>query len=246
MHSSAKEPNYKHFTRGGQISFHNLRMWAQINKNLFVVYLIVFLAATCFFTWYLMPFGGLQQTLAYLGAKAFNLAGTKHTFMVPFKSGTWPQTVEQIINYPYYANMASQCLDVLFNSLYIALALSLLLAVAFTYYFVWRGKKQTQELFIRGASLKKAALVKKQLKKEKVTSNLYIDDFPLVKYAEVQHFLIHGTVGKGKSQFIMKILDYVRQRGDRVIIYDKGCTFTQAFYREGQDIILGSIWISGR
>ena len=49
---------------------------------------------------------------------------------------------------------------------------------------------------------------------------------------------MHGTVGMGKSQFIMKILDGLKARGDRVIIYDKGCTFTQSYFRENLDVLL--------
>jgi type IV conjugative transfer system coupling protein TraD len=59
-----------------------------------------------------------------------------------------------------------------------------------------------------------------------------------VRGSEVQHLLVHGTVGMGKSQFIMKLLDCLRARGDRVIIYDKGCTFTQAYFQEDHDVLL--------
>ena len=32
-----QQPNFKHYTRGGQISFHNLRMWDQITKTLVMI-----------------------------------------------------------------------------------------------------------------------------------------------------------------------------------------------------------------
>ena len=36
----------------------------------------------------------------------------------------------------------------------------------------------------------------------------------------------------------MKLMDCLRARGDRVIVYDKGCTFTQAYFQEGHDVLL--------
>ena len=52
---------------------------------------------------------------------------------------------------------------------------------------------------------------------------------------------MHGTVGSGKSTLMRKFLDQCRQRGDMVIIYDKGCTFVEEYYQEGRDIILNPL-----
>lgn len=35
----------------------------------------------------------------------------------------------------------------------------------------------------------------------------------MVKHAEVMNFLIHGTIGVGKSTLIRWLLDYIRKRG---------------------------------
>lgn len=105
-------------------------------------------------------------------------------------------------------------------------------------YFIYRGKVQTQNQFIRGASLVPSELLKKQIIKQRKASDLNLDGFPLLQGAEVQHLLVHGTVGMGKSQLIMKLMDCLRARGDRVIVYDKGCTFTQAYFQEGHDALL--------
>ncbi|WP_154695326.1 type IV secretion system DNA-binding domain-containing protein, partial [Legionella pneumophila] len=105
-------------------------------------------------------------------------------------------------------------------------------------YFIYRGKVQTQNQFIRGASLVPSETLKKQIIKQRKASDLHLDGFPLLQGAEVQHLLVHGTVGMGKSQFIMKLMDCLRARGDRVIVYDKGCTFTQAYFQEDHDVLL--------
>lgn len=51
----AKDPHHKHFTRGGQIAFHNLRMFVQINKALLNVHCVcglIFFVGTAY---YLLP-----------------------------------------------------------------------------------------------------------------------------------------------------------------------------------------------
>jgi hypothetical protein len=69
----AKEPHYKHFTRGGQIAFHNLRMFFQINKALFNVHCVCWLIFFVGTVYFLIPLELLQQTSAYMGAYFFKL-----------------------------------------------------------------------------------------------------------------------------------------------------------------------------
>ena len=51
----SKDPNFKHYTRGGQISFHNLRMWDQITKSLSIICLFLWVVFTVVFAWIFIP-----------------------------------------------------------------------------------------------------------------------------------------------------------------------------------------------
>lgn len=62
----------------------------------------------------------------------------------------------------------------------------------------------------------------------------------MVRMAEVLNFLMHGTIGVGKSTLIRWLLDFIRKRGDRAIIYDSGCTFTETHYNPSTDFILNA------
>ncbi|KTC87644.1 type IV conjugative transfer system coupling protein TraD [Legionella drozanskii] len=234
----SNESNYKHYTRGGQISFHNLRMWFQINKALFQVYLFIWAVLSVLVTWVSAPHGMISQALAYHGAHFYHLAGKSHVFSIPVKGGYASQTVEQILHNHYFAATSERLLTLFLQSVLWAFPLSLIVALLVSRYFIYRGKAQTQNQFIRGASLVPAETLKKQIIKEKKASDLTLDGFPLLQGAEVQHVLVHGTVGMGKSQFIMKLMDCLRARGDRVIVYDKGCTFTEAYFQESHDVLL--------
>ncbi len=234
----SNESNYKHYTRGGQISFHNLRMWFQVNRALFNVYLVIWIGMTGLVTWVRAPHGMLTQTLYYHCAKFYHLVGKSHVFSVPVQGGHAAQSVEQLLHNAYFSRTSARCMDLFVGSIGWGFLLSLTLAFVVTRYFIYRGKSQTQNQFIRGTSLSSPKELKKQMIQHNKASDLNLDGFPLVLNSEVQHFLVHGTVGMGKSQFIMKLMDCLRARGDRVIVYDKGCTFIEAYFQEGHDALL--------
>jgi type IV secretory pathway TraG/TraD family ATPase VirD4 len=52
------------------------------------------------------------------------------------------------------------------------------------------------------------------------------------------HLLISGSPGSGKSTAIKDLLDQIRARGRRAIVYDIGGEYVEPFFREGHDRIL--------
>lgn len=233
-----EQPNYKHYTRGGQISFHNLRMWDQITKTLVLMCLVVWMVLTCIIAWIVTSTEQLLQAFAFYYASLLNLAGHKHTFTLSFHGNEYKQTVAAILHYPYYAINAQKVIDRVGQSALAAFFLAFIVGLGLAAYFIKRGKAQSTSQFIRGSQLELPDVVKKKIISEKVNSDITIDGFPLIAGSEVQHLLVHGTVGTGKSQLIMKILDGLRDRGDRVIVYDKGCSLITHYYQKDVDAVL--------
>lgn len=233
-----QQANFKHYTRGGQISFHNLRMWDQITKMLAMICLFLWVVFTGLLTWYFTSLDMLIQTLIYHYARFLNLVGHQHTFDVPYHGKVLKHSVFVITHYQFYARTAAFFLYSFYKAALIGFFVALALGIGLAIYFIRNGRKQTQNQFIRGASLVAPEDLKKQILKKGMGSDLTIDGVPLLLGSEVQHFLVHGTVGMGKSQLIMKLMDCLRARGDRVIVYDKGCTFTQHYFRQECDALL--------
>ena len=234
----AKRSNPRHFTRGGQIAFHNLRMFFQINKALFNVHCVFWAVIFIGTVYYLIPLESLQQTLAYHAAQVFKAFKKEHVFVLSFSGELYKQSVSVITEYPYYAKVAAGCMQNLLQCIWISFAGSLFLAILLALYFIKKGQFQSKNQLIRGTQFVDSTLVKRQITSNKQASDIKIDGFPLVKDSEFQHMLVHGTVGTGKSQLIMKILDCLRKRGDRVIVYDKGCAFMPLYYQDKQDKVL--------
>ncbi|HCE5308585.1 TPA: type IV conjugative transfer system coupling protein TraD [Legionella pneumophila] len=233
-----EEPNFKHYTRGGQISFHNLRMWDQITKTLVWVCLFLWVVLTGLITWLVTSPEKFHQVIAYYYASFLNLVGQKHTFTLPFHGINYQQSVDTILHYPYYKENANHIVDLLGKSSLAAFVLSFVLGLCLALYFIRRGKAQRANQFIRGSRIDTKENVTQQILEKKENSDITIDGFPLKANSEVQHLLVHGTVGTGKSQLIMKIMDALRKRGDRVIVYDKGCAFIPHYFDSNQDVIL--------
>ncbi|MDP3704447.1 MAG: type IV conjugative transfer system coupling protein TraD [Legionellaceae bacterium] len=232
------ESNHKHFTRGGQIAFHNLRMLFQINKALLNVHCISWVVICVLCGWYFIPKDLLIQTADYEAATVLKLVGKERVFNIPYAGGVLKQSVHALTTHPYYPKIAAMCLTRLIQCAWMALGASVAMAVILSWYFVKKGKFQSQNQFVRGSQLAELSLVKRQIIKNGMQSDIAIDGFPLIKDSEVQHLLVHGTVGTGKSQLMMKILDALRKRGDRVIVYDKGCALIPHYFNKTRDVIL--------
>lgn len=234
----SKDPNFKHYTRGGQISFHNLRMWDQITKTLSMICLFLWVVFTMVFAWIYIPLEKIAHSIAFYYAQFLSLLGQKHNFELSFHGKAYKQTVDTILHYSYYQDNATHVVNSLGKSAFWAFCFSFILGLGLAYYFIKRGKAQSDSQFVRGSQLKKSDEVKKKILRDKAHSDIRIDQFPLIRDSEVQHLLVHGTVGTGKSQLIMKIMDCLRKRGDRVIVYDKGCSFIPHYYQDESDVIL--------
>lgn len=232
------EPNFKHYTRGGQISFHNLRMWDQITKSLTLICLSLWVVFTGLIIWSITSVEKLQHAFAYYWAQFLNAIGQNHVFHFSFHGKTYSQNVQQVLHYSYYRDNANEVIRTMGQSALVAFGMAFLIGIGFAIYFIRRGKEQSKHQFIRGSRINMPAQVKEMILNDIAQSDIHIDGFPIINGSEVQHLLVHGTVGTGKSQLIMKILDALRARGDRVIIYDKGCSFISHYFREDCDVVL--------
>lgn len=234
----SQDSQKKHFMRGGQIEFFNFWTRLQINKSLFGIFCVGWTICFAVCAYLLISKDVLMHVFYYELARLFKLVGLKHVFLLPYSGGVYKQTVVQLITHPYYPKAFDLCVSKLMQSAFMATCFSLMGVVILSLKFIKKGKENTENQFIRGSSLISPKELQKLITKDNRKSDLHIDNLHLVKNTEAQHFLVHGTIGMGKSQLIMKLLDQLRARGDRVIIYDKGCSFVSRYFDEEQDVLL--------
>lgn len=118
-------------------------------------------------------------------------------------------------------------------------------ALAFIVYIIMMfgvariGKKETADEYISGMTrTDNPRVVNKLLSANRSRSPIKIGPLHLVKDSEIQNILLQGTIGTGKSTIIRYLLDYIRRRGDKFIIFDPGNTFIKTHYDARHDFIL--------
>ncbi|CAK1794878.1 type IV secretion system protein VirD4 [Vibrio crassostreae] len=228
-------------TRGGQITFHNIRMWWQVNvttiKYLNIIGALLGLLTTYFITSANTFTGAYYYSLFQL----FNKLGfsLERNVVVEWEEQRYSSTLGQQLQNPVLAQCYQELLQALFAGLLIYVAASTVLFVMINHWFKRKGQKQSEDNHIRGFQLAEPKAVTAELKKKKKLSPFALDGHKLfVDGFEVKHLMIDGTTGAGKSVAIRKLLRWIRARGDKAIIYDKGCDFVSKFYEPHKDVIL--------
>ncbi len=64
---------------------------------------------------------------------------------------------------------------------------------------------------------------------------------PWPKGAETRHTIVSGTTGSGKTVLIADLVEQIRKRGERCIVYDKMGSYTETFFDEHRDVLLNPL-----
>ena len=235
---SNDQNNTKMFTRGGQITLNNLRMFAQINQKVTYWAILTALAFTLVLTYWLSPTGAIKASIIYFAAKSLvAIAQYHHVFNFTWHNQRIHVSSLAVLAEPYFYQQVLRVWAKLCFSFFVSLGLAIFAMIGSSLWLIRRGKKQAEGKHVRGAKLASNKVVAKAIKKHGA-SDITIADIPMVNNFEVRHMLLHGTIGAGKSQTINQLLDHIRRRGESAIIFDKGTVFTSQFYNEQTDIIL--------
>lgn len=139
------------------------------------------------------------------------------------------------------SNRVEPIADAYSFAIFSALLVSGFLFWAIYYALAKKGRGLSQEKLIRGGQL----VEPKELRKcvDKIgASDIEIGPVPIPRGSEVQHSLITGAPGVGKSVLICQLLDQVSARGETAIVYDKSGDFVAKYYDASRgDVILNPL-----
>lgn len=240
-----KDQSVKNTTRGGQVILHNLRMIWQVLKKVagWTLPLGILAAITWFFVETKADTRLIgQQWLSAEFHLFFNNGHFRQDFLFPSGQRV-PTTVGQIVSAPFVQKTIMQLAIVAHRSLEVGLLVWILLIVTVLIWLRKRGEVYTANKPIKGDQLGSIKDIKKIFYKQGIAFDLIFgkEKLPLPKQVECQHFLVHGTTGTGKSTVIKELLDHIRRRGERAIIYDKSCNLVSQFYQPEHDHLLNPL-----
>lgn len=237
----------KNYTRGGQITLHNIRMFIQItNKVIWIAAIIFFIVTSLIsilliskYEWYLTRQILVGHIICFLNQKAITL------FIQP--DGSFIHIAyRDIIQSKLICDIVYHVEIKLFKAALAGLAVSIISMFFITAWLKKRGGNQTTDKILKGDRIASKHEIKDYIISLKSHSDLSLASVPLIKHTETAHFLFHGTTGTGKSNGIKELLDQIRLRGDRAIIYDKSCSFLQEFFQPSHDVLLNPLDERGR
>lgn len=103
------------------------------------------------------------------------------------------------------------------------------------------GRLKMTDNQLRGAKLVEGKELSRLIEARGEASPYKLAGVPMRVKSETLHTLIAGAQGTGKSQQFFSLMEQVRARGKRMIVYDPTGEFTQTFYREGKDILMNPL-----
>jgi type IV conjugative transfer system coupling protein TraD len=254
---TAPTPNtpLKTFLRGGQVTLHTLRMFGQVMR---------FIGLAMVSLWLVICWAGTMANTApderhyamkYYEAWTYSRVTDPTTMKLNMLTGNGehaPFPVADILAHPVVISHEQSFRNTLVFWSTIGGAAGLLGFVSIVWLFLRRGGLLTRARFKRGARMAKPA----ELKAEVLAHNRSVQKrVPALREAqaytlagvpyplgsEVQHTAISGTIGSGKTQAISGLLDEIRDRGDRAVVFDLTGSFISPFYRPGKDVILNPL-----
>lgn len=232
----------KNFTRGGQTLLHNFRMVNQIVNRVaiicFMLFIIISLSIAFILTTAYQRYLILQWTIAQI-LHFFNHKALQE-FINPDGS-VFKVLSEQIIHADFIYHALKEISRICIESILISMSITTVIFILLYQWLKSRGENQAETTRLRGDQLVNIDEVKKLILQSGKVSDMKLGELILPKDFECRHILIHGTTGSGKSVCIRELLDQIRERGDKAIIYDKGCDYVSTYFREGTDILLNPL-----
>lgn len=231
------------FTRGGQILMHAIRMMAQVSKHLIRILTLFILIFNAAWLWLKTSEQDRYILFKWLQAELyseFSYADKPINFVQPGVAAIniSAESILQNISIQQHIQMLE---NLALSGLWFS-GIGCLIIIGLTIlFFIRSGANRRSAKFRRGTTFMLSNQLKRLLKREKAASNFQLAKVPLVKDAETKHLLITGSSGTGKTVAITELLDQVRQKGQRAIVYDKMGAFVKTYYREGQDVLLNPL-----
>lgn len=235
------------FVRGSQTTLHFIRMFKQSIKMIILSYIILFIGFFSYFIYvkaHPYPFSPVIH-INYIKAKSSLIGSSKKhiEFQDEHKNNISLLPSEYVNFYrssiiPYISSVSK---DAYKNSS----KKSLLIILCFISFNIIRGRLLKSSQFLRGITLVKPYQLKIKIHihnlKKLSFNNFKLAGIPYPNHSEHQHTLITGGSGTGKTQTMLNLIEQIRKKGEKVIIYDRMGSFTRKFYDPNKDFIFNPL-----
>ncbi len=239
--------------RGGQTVFHGVRMWSQLVRVGVLVVAALTLAVPAVnvsrahsgYDLYAVSMLMLAEAKLAFGYEAD--AGQEVRLE---NGGTVVARIGDIAAHGPWRALREDMLRTLNAGMWLGAKLGAGVVLGMLVWFRWRGSVLKRRRRVRGAELVTAAQLGRRIDPLPArafrrvaggTAPYRIAGVPYPERAETQHTIVSGTTGSGKTVLISDIVQQIRDRGERCVLYDKMGSYTQAFFDPERDVLLNPL-----
>ena len=241
--------------RGGQTVFHGVRMWGQLLNAALVLAGALAVAvpawtlarSTTGYEWY------ATAILTMAEAKLLVGYAPSHRQNVRRRDGTFAVlALPDIVASAEAHAIRKRILDAIHAGAARGLKAAALAIAGFLAWFWVRGAALGRHHRIRGAELVPARVLTRRIRPwpSRVLDALplparvrpyRIAGVPYPERTETQHTIVSGTTGAGKTVLIADLVEQIRARGERCVLYDKMGSYTETFFDARRDVLLNPL-----
>ena len=233
----------KSLVRGGQLILHSVRMLKQVFVTLLRWGLVLMCIATIYFCCLKISLYHIKVLywfyLADLGAK---LGKYNNIVQIESPDGE-PMALKviDIITNPQLIWVKNYTIQAFLESLSLAAIITGISILILLWLFSKKGSNVSKDEEIRGQGLIDSDTLKKLIEHynhKKKYKPYKLASIPYPAYTETMHTLITGSTGSGKTILISDLINQIKARGDKAIIYDKMGVYRERFFDKSKDVIL--------
>lgn len=107
--------------------------------------------------------------------------------------------------------------------------------------FTQRAKRQSEDRYVRGAQLLTADELNRQIRKDGEKTHITVGNVKMPVSAEPKHMFIIGKPGTGKTITIRRVIEDMRARSNKAVVYDTKGDYLSKFYDPKTDIIFNPL-----
>ena len=240
--------------RGGQTVLHGLRMWGQIVRAALCLCAVLVIAVPAWNLWRHTDAEHWYAAAVLVMAEA-KLAigyGPADLQTVRRADGTRaPMALHAIAAAPNAVRARRVIRDQALAGAALGARIAAVSVLAFLVWFRYRGRALKRRRRVRGAELVSARRLRDRVlpRSERARRVLAASEprpwaiagVPWPDRAETQHTIVSGTTGSGKTVLIAGLVEQIRERNERGVIYDKMGSYTEAFYDPERDVLLNPL-----
>ncbi len=228
------------FSRGAELWMHQARLFMVATWTVFLISLLVGLVVAISYFWISTHSSekyALEKNLVASVREVFHMTAGKMELHVNGRIQKYDVSEVSKLT----EGLATDALRKLKNGAIFGLLTAVGLLFLISLYWWGYGRERMQDNQLRGARLVDGSELARQIRIRQESSPYEIAGVPMRVKSETLHTLFAGAQGTGKSQQFFALMKQVRARGKRMIVYDPTGEFTQAFYREGKDVLMNPL-----